>query len=170
MIFNILYEKGSILHLLKQRLFQPCPKSNQFFLGSGRIECKKFEVPTMSRFWVIVSTNLFACFLACFLACLLTESVFCDFLGNGLTNFDSVFCKRCGIPSTTFCIANLFGYFAYFSRKLRKTNFSIWPNTIYSHVVHGVNMKKNIRKFLCKKPKYDSDFNSISKIEIFYCN
>ena len=149
MIFNILYEKGSFFHFLKQRLFLPCPKSNQFFLGAARIECKKFEVSTMSRFWVIVSINLFSCFLvflfSCFLvflfSCLPTESVFCDFLGNGLTNFNSVFCKRSGIPSTTFYIANLFGYFAYFSRKLRKTDFSIWPNTIYSHVVHGVNMK-----------------------------
>ena len=80
------------------------------------------------------------CFLVFLFSCLPTESVFCDFLGNGLTNFDSVFGKRCAIPGTTLCIENLFGYFAYFFQKLRKTDFSIWPNTIYSHVVHGVNM------------------------------
>ena len=59
-----MYGKGSFLHFLKQPLFQPCPKSNQFFLGAERIECKKFEVPTMSRFWVIVSINLFVCLFA----------------------------------------------------------------------------------------------------------
>ena len=57
----------------KQRLFLPCLKSNQFFLGAARIECKKFEVSTMSRFWVIVSTNLFV-FLLAYRKCILLFS------------------------------------------------------------------------------------------------
>ena len=48
-----------------QRLFLSCPKCNQFFLGAARIECKKFEVSTMSRFGVIVYINMFSCLLAC---------------------------------------------------------------------------------------------------------
>ena len=145
MIFNILYEKESFLLFSRKRLFLPCPKSNQFFLRAAPIDCKKSEESTRSSFWVIVLINLFVFLFSCFLvflfSCLLTESVFCDFLGNGWTNSDSVFCKRCKIRSTNFYIVNLFSYFASLPRKTQKTGFSIWTKTIYSHVVHGVNIK-----------------------------
>ena len=57
--------KRSFLLFLKQWLFLPCPKSNQFFCRAAPIDCDIPEVSTRSRYWDFLGIKLFVCLFAC---------------------------------------------------------------------------------------------------------